>query len=149
MADAQRLQALLNGQNPSTPQSSPSITHTVTLSEKVGLNDVSGKNGAQKSESASQNFPSINFANFDIKNILYPVISLVGVGIVIVVLYFKKKQKNSNTVSPIQTSAIHSIEPASEEEDGDYAMTILKNRLAKGEITIDEYKTLKDELSEP
>lgn len=149
MADAQRLQALLHGQNPSTPQSPPAVTHTVSLSEKVGLNDMSGKNGAQKSESTSQNFPSINFANFDIKNIIYPLISLVGVGIIIVVLYFRKKQKNVNTVSHIQTSTIHSIESGSEEKDADYAMAILKNRLAKGEITIDEYKTLKDELSEP
>jgi uncharacterized membrane protein len=148
MADAQRLQALLHGQNPA-PQSSPSVTHTVTLSEKVGLNDVSGNNAAQKSESASQNFPSITFANFDIKNIIYPIITLVGVGIVIAVLYFKKKQKLFDTISTVKTSTLPSIEPSSRENDDDYAMTILKNRLAKGEITIDEYKTLKDELSEP
>ena len=147
MADAQRLQELLHGQNP-TPQS-PSVTHTVSLSEKVGLNDVSGNNAVQKSEGNSQNFPSINFANFDIKNIIYPIISLVGVGIVIAVLYFKKKQKLVDTVSTINTSTIQSMEPSSEEKDADYAMAILKNRLAKGEITIDEYKTLKDELSEP
>jgi len=28
-------------------------------------------------------------------------------------------------------------------------MTILKNRLAKGEITVDQFKELKEELSEP
>ena len=149
MADAQRLQELLHGQNPSTPQSSPSTTHTISLSEKVGLNDVSGNNAAQKSEGISQNFPSINFANFDIKNIIYPIISLVGVGIVITVLYFKKKQKLVDTVSTVTTSTIQSVEPHDEEKNSDYAMAILKNRLAKGEITIDEYKTLKDELSEP
>ena len=152
MADAQRLQELLHGQNPgvpSTTQSSPSVTHSVTLSEKVSLKDASDNNAAQKSESGSQNLPSINFGNFDIKNILYPAISLVGVGIVIVVLYFRKKQKLVDTVSTVKTSTIPSIEPGSEEKDDDYAMAILKNRLAKGEITIDEYKTLKDELSEP
>jgi uncharacterized membrane protein len=149
MADAQRLQELLHGQNPSTPQSSPSVTHTVSLNEKVGLNDVSGNNAAQKSEGNSQNLPSINFANFDIKNIIYPIISLVGVGIVIAVLYFKKKQKLVDTVSTVTTSTIQSMDSGSEEKDADYAMAILKNRLAKGEITIDEYKTLKDELSEP
>jgi uncharacterized membrane protein len=151
MADAQRLQALLHGQNPDIPgttQSSPSVTHTVTLSDKVGLSDVSGNPPAQKSEINSQSLPSINFANFDIKNIFYPIISLIGVGIVIAVLYFRKQQKNLNYTSIVKTSAIPSTEHVSEEKYDDYAMTILKNRLAKGEITIDEYKTLKDELSE-
>ena len=150
MADAQRLQELIHGQNPSTPSTkpSPSTTHTVSLGEKVGLNDVTGDNTAQKSES-SQNFPPINFGNFDIKNILYPIISLVGVGIVITVLYFRKKQKNVNTNTLQTSSTLAPVESIPEEQDNDYAMIVLKNRLAKGEITIDEYKTLKEELSEP
>lgn len=150
LADAQRLQALLHGQNPGVPStpSSPSVTHSVALSEKVGLKDMSDNNAAQ-SGSSSQNLPSINFGNFDIKNIIYPVISLVGVGIVITILYFRKKQKLVDTVSTVKVSTNTSVETGSEENEADYAMTILKNRLAKGEITIDEYKTLKDELSEP
>ena len=153
MADAQRLQALLHGQTqgvPSSSQSSSSVTHNVTLSENVGIDDVSDNKAAQKSVSTPQNnLPSINFTNFDIKNILYPAISLVGVGIVIAVLYFRKKRKLADTVSKVKTATLPPIELGSEEKGDDYAMAILKNRLAKGEITIDEFKTLKDELSEP
>ena len=160
MADAQRLQELLHGQNPDvsnttppspsvTPTVTPTVTPAVTLDEKVNLNDTTGNKTTQKSENNSQNFSSINFGNFDIKNILYPIISLIGVGIVIVVLYFRKKQKNVNTGTLQTSSTLAPTESISEVQDDDYAMTILKNRLAKGEITIDEYKTLKEELSEP
>ena len=151
MADAQRLQELLHGQTPgvSGTQSPPSSTSHVNLNEKVGLGDVSGSQ-AQKSDSSLQNnFLSIIFTNFDIKNILYPAIALVGVGIVATVLYFRKKQKLVNPISKVQTVTLPPIESASEEMNDDYAMAILKNRLAKGEITIDEFKALKDELSEP
>lgn len=149
MADAQRLQQLLHGQNPSVPSTTQSAKHSVTLSEKVGLNDVPNNNMTKKSDSVSQNLQSLNLSNFDIKNFLYPAISLVGVGIVITVLYFKKRQKLVDTVSAVKTSTTLPSMDIRSEEKGDYAMDILKNRLAKGEITIDEYKSLKDELSEP
>jgi hypothetical protein len=151
MADAQRLQELLHGQTlPSTTQSSPSMTHSVALNETVGIDDVSDNNTVQKSVSTPQNnLSSINFANFDIKNILYPAISLVGVGIVIAVIYFRKKRKLTDTVSKVKAATLPPVEPGIEEKDDDYALSILKNRLAKGEITIDEFKALKDELSEP
>ena len=127
-----------------------SVTHNVTLSEKVGLDDASDNKASQKSESIPQNnLQSINFTNFDIKNILYPAISLVGVGVVVIILYLRKKRKLTDSTSKIKTSTLPPVEPASEEKDDDYAMAILKNRLAKGEITIDVFKTIKDELSEP
>ncbi|MDE1769317.1 MAG: fibronectin type III domain-containing protein [Thaumarchaeota archaeon] len=158
IADAQRLQALLNGQTsgqnaaPSTTQSSPSVTQqNINLSENVDLGDISGNPSSQKSSSAPQNnLQTPNIPNLDIKNIIYPVISLVGAGIVATILYLRKKRKITGVTDKVKTTAtMPPVETVSEEPDDDYAMAILKNRLAKGEITIDEFKTLKDELSEP
>jgi len=94
------------------------------------------------------NLTSSGSTNFDTGNVLYPMISLVGVGIVVTILYFRKKRKSSSNAE-MRKDAPAPIESTSERQDVDYAMAILKNRLAKGEITIDEFKTLKDELSEP
>lgn len=153
---ARKLQALLNAQTPGTsnPSSSPStpsqhVQQTAHLSESVGLGDAVANMTSQKSTSIPQNNvtpPSLT--NFDIKNIVYPAISLVGVGIVVMILYFRKERKLQSDTTMKQESQPQ-MEAASGEKDDDYAMAILKNRLAKGEITIDEFKTLKDELSEP
>jgi uncharacterized membrane protein len=90
--------------------------------------------------------PSIG-ANFDAKTILYPVITLVGVGIVVAILYLRKKQKILSGTIETKTSTMP-VAPAPEPQEDDHAMMILKNRLAKGEITVDEFKALKEELSE-
>jgi uncharacterized membrane protein len=155
-AAAKKLQDLINAQqsNPST-QSNPSSSQPqnsqqiVQLNENIGVNDNSANLGSKKSHAISENNPTLNnFANFDLKTILYPVISLVGIGIVITILYSRKKRKLGTVVKESQDAHLP-VEQTFEKRDDDYALSILKNRLAKGEITVDEFKTLKDELSEP
>lgn len=156
IAAAKRLQDLLNAQqsNPSTTSNPPSnppqnSQQTIQLTENIGVGDNSANLDSKKSDAISENNPILNNpANFDIKTILYPVISLVGIGIVLVILYSRKKRKFRTIVKESQDAPLP-VEQTFEKIDDDYALSILKNRLAKGEITVDEFKTLKDELSEP
>lgn len=53
LADAQRLQQLLNGGNPA--QSSPSSAQTIKLNETMSVNDISSSQGIQKSTIVSGN----------------------------------------------------------------------------------------------
>jgi len=148
---AQRLQELLHGKTSNSPTPPKSgIQQNVNLSENVGVGDTIPTNlESKKSNSMSGNNLELNsFTNFDIKIILYPAISLVGVGIVVTILYFRKKRKLTATIRESQDAHLP-VEQTFEKQDDDYAMMIIKNRLAKGEITIDEFKILKDELSEP
>jgi uncharacterized membrane protein len=156
-AAAKRLQEMLNApqSNPPNAQSIPSSSpppnsqQTVQLNENIGVNDSAANLSSKKSNSIpANNLAQNNFANFDIKTILYPAISLVGIGIVIAILYSRKKRK-LGTVAIESKEAHLPAEQTFEKKDEDYALTILKNRLAKGEITVDEFKILKDELSEP
>ena len=152
-AAARKLQEMLNAQTPSpspNPSSNPSqnTQQTIQLNENIGVGDMAANLESKKSTSMPENnLASNSFANFDIKSILYPAISLVGVGIVVTILYFRKKRKLGPVIRESQDAHLP-VEQTFEKQDDDYAMTILKNRLAKGEITVDEFKTLKDELSE-
>ncbi len=151
-ADARKLQELLNAQNSGSSNTNPSSTSqnapkTIQLNENILMTDASVNQTSQKSTGAQKNnLPSIG-ANFDAKTILYPVITLVGVGIVVAILYLRKKQKISSGTIETKTSTMP-VAPAPEPQEDDHAMMILKNRLAKGEITVDEFKALKEELSE-
>ncbi|MGB6784812.1 MAG: SHOCT domain-containing protein [Nitrosotalea sp.] len=83
---------------------------------------------------------------YDFKNILYPAMIICGAGIVGFILYRKKMgAKSGMTTSHESSSTLLDVDETQE----DYALVILKNRLAKGEITIEEFKVLKDALSEP
>jgi uncharacterized membrane protein len=157
-AAARQLQELLNGQN-SNPSSNPSSNQspnlpqntqqTIQLDESIGVNDLAANLGAQKSMGVQKNnLASSGSTNFATSTILYPMISLVGVGIVVTILYLRKKRKTPSRAIETRKDAPMPIESTPEKHDWDYAMTILKNRLAKGEITLDEFRTLKDELSE-
>ncbi|MGI0018135.1 MAG: fibronectin type III domain-containing protein [Nitrosotalea sp.] len=151
LADAQRLQQLLNGQNPPSTTTTPPTTsttsgtqQTIKLNEDMVLDDVAGNLDTQKSDNPSGTNP----ISGGIANIIYPVISLVGVAIVVTILYLKKKRKLFGTLAAPKKETVIPVEATPEPKDDDYAMMILKNRLAKGEITIDEFKALRDELSE-
>lgn len=127
-----------NGRNPASQTSNP---HELILHENVSINDTLTSSKVNSVlHSLEQPQPS-----YDFKNILYPVMAICGAGMVGFILYRKKiSASKSGTVSP-ESSLITSEDEAS----GNYALGILKNRLAKGEITIDEFKVLKDALSEP
>jgi len=157
-AAARKLQEMLNAQTsgPSSTSSSPSSNpsqntqQNIQLSENIKVADMATNLDVQKTMSMQKsNLTSNGSVNFDTRNVLYPVISLVGIGIVVTMLYFRKKRKILSTVVETRKNAQVPIPSTSEQQDDDYAMAILKNRLAKGEITLDEFKTLKDELSEP
>ena len=153
---ARKLQEMLNAKSgPSSTTPSPSSNppqtspKTIQLNENVGAVDMSPKLESKKSGGISDNNLNLNnFANFDIKTILYPVISLVGIGLVVTILYFRKKRKPGTAVKQLQDAHLP-VEQIFERKEDDYALAILKNRLAKGEITVDEFKKLKDELLEP
>ena len=80
-------------------------------------------------------------------NILYIAIGLGGAGAIAGVVYgIKNKNRHDRDVKPV----VKIREPSkSVPSEDDYALMIIKNRLAKGEITIDEYNALKDALREP
>ncbi|HJW19220.1 MAG TPA: fibronectin type III domain-containing protein [Candidatus Nitrosotalea sp.] len=158
LADAQRLQQLLNGGNPTQPSSSggnpttnPSgNSQTVQLNETMSVNDVSSSQGVQQSTNPSgNNSTQNNSTNFNANLAIYSIISLVGVGIVVYILYLRKKRNPSGDAVKVKKETIVSPETPSNQNEDDHAMMILKNRLAKGEITVAEFKELRDELSEP
>ncbi|VVC06163.1 Fibronectin type III domain protein [uncultured archaeon] len=90
----------------------------------------------------------------DFNNMLYPLIALAGAGVIVAVLYVKKSKLWFNSdFKPMNKLNVHnsmkSIEKDDEFVEEDYSLMILKNRLAKGEITIEEFNRLKDALKEP
>ena len=81
-------------------------------------------------------------------NLLYVAIGLGGAGAIAGVVYgIKNKNRHDRDDKPIVKIKEPSVKSAPSEDD--YALMILKNRLAKGEITIDEYNALRDALREP
>lgn len=148
LADAQRLQELLHGGNPGSTNPSGSV-QAIHLNETMAVNDASSSLGVQKPANVSGNNPVQSSMNFDTRIVAYPVISLVGVGIVVYILYLRRKRKPLGDSVVEKKDTVVSTDVPSDQKDGDYAMMIIKNRLAKGEITVDEFKALKDELSEP
>lgn len=143
--DAKRLQDLLNGKNSGSPNTANS--KVIQLSENMAVDDVASNPGVQKSNALGNNLPGLGGLN--VSTVIYPIISLVGAGIVVSILYLRKK-RNQSASSTEMMPEIPVPEVSSEQkDDDDHAMTILKNRLAKGEITVDQFKELKEELSEP
>ena len=122
--------------------------HQVSLTEKVGVGDLINPPLSQ-----TQMFETkLSFPDFN--NVLYPLIALAGAGVIAAVLIGKKNKLwfNTNSKSTLKQDFSDSSGPTQQENDSieeDYSLMILKNRLAKGEITIEEYNRLKDALKEP
>jgi len=114
------------------------------LSESVGVGDYGSPivNAGQASNL---------FGQYDFKNVLYPLIALGGVGIVVAILFSRKRfampqLKTLSTKKPIEAPLTI---PSSDEPEEDYAIMILRNRLVKGEISIEDFKSIKVVLVEP
>ena len=85
-------------------------------------------------------------------NLLYIVIGLGGVGAAGAVIYGVKNKSRHKTDSSSHygfEEKTESLQNTPIQSDDDYALMILKNRLAKGEITVDEFNELKKALKEP
>lgn len=145
IADAKRLQDLINSRNSGSPNTVNS--KVIQLSEKMAVDDVASNPGVQKSNALGNNLPGLG--GFNASSVMYPIISLVGVGIVVSILYFRKKRNQSDSSTEMMPETPMPEVSSEQKDDGDHAMMILKNRLAKGEITVDQFKELKEELSEP
>jgi hypothetical protein len=118
----------------------------ISLNENVNLGDSIGNVSTSNAGATSEN----KLLSVDFNNILYPLIALAGVGVIVAVLYVKKNKLWFN--SDFKSTNIHDDSMKPVEKDDvieDYSLMILKNRLAKGDITIEEFNRLKDALKEP
>ncbi|MDE1830232.1 MAG: SHOCT domain-containing protein [Thaumarchaeota archaeon] len=79
----------------------------------------------------------------ELANVLYPLMAACGAGLVGFIIYQRKKRTRGISEQSNEKSVLKI------ESDQDYALKILKNRLAKGEITLEEFKMTRDALSEP
>jgi len=120
----------------------------ISLNENVHLGDSIDNAFTSNMGTISENKP----LSVDFNNILYPLIALVGAGVIVAVLYAKKNKLWFNSdFKPMNSKNVDdSIESVEKDDfiEEDYSLMILKNRLAKGEITIEEFNRLKDALKE-
>lgn len=79
-----------------------------------------------------------------VESILYPVMVACGIGLVGFIVYQRMKRSKMN-----DDQSKHTGEEKDMGSQEDYALIILKNRLAKGDITLEEFKMVKDVLNEP
>jgi hypothetical protein len=131
-------------------QLTQSKSNEVSLIESVGLGDLINNPSTSNMAITSENKTPF----VDLNNMLYPLIALSGAGVIVAVLYVKKNKLwfNSDLKSMKKQNVSDSVKSVEKETDfieEDYSIMILKNRLAKGEITIEEYNRLKDALKEP
>ncbi len=128
--------------NPPPQTESGSTVDQTTTGESTATSDDTTMTG-DKSSTAGISVP-IDLGS----NMLYVVIGLGGAGAIAGVVYgIKNKNRHDRDDKPIVKIRESSVKSAPSEDD--YALMILKNRLAKGEITIDEYNALRDALREP
>ena len=120
----------------------------VSLNENMNLGDSIGNTSSNMGTISENKSSSIDF-----NNLLYPMIALAGGGVIAAVLYTKKNKLWFNSgFKPINKKNADDSMKSVEKDDfveEDYSLMILKNRLAKGEITIEEFNRLKDALKEP
>lgn len=94
--------------------------------------------------------PTETKIGFD-SSLLYVIIGIGGAGAAGAVVYnMKNKPKHKDYSSyfmPVEKT--ETVQKPDAQPDDEYALMILKNRLAKGEITIDEFNELKKALKEP
>jgi hypothetical protein len=121
-------------------------SNKISLVETVGIGDLVGNASSSQTSETKPWSP-------DFGTLLYPLIALAGVGVIVAVLIGKKNGLwfSPNFKSAPREDFNESLGPIQQETDSaeeDYSLMILKNRLAKGEITIEEYHRLKEALKE-
>lgn len=109
------------------------------LYENLSINDTMSM--SKTTLSASQSLVR-STTGYDTESVLYPLMAVCGAGMVGFILYQRRKRPKGGGKSNITVRD----DTRNKEDD---ALTILKDRLAKGEITIEEFKTTKDVLNEP
>jgi len=129
-------------------QTSQAKSNKISLNENIGTTDLIGNTFSSQLLNFGNVLPSFNF-----NNLLYPLIILAGIGVIIAVIIGKKNQlwfkpnfKSTDIHYPSDSMESEKQDDVSVEED--YSLLILKNRLAKGEITIEEFNRLKAALRE-
>ena len=127
---------------PQTGADETAVNQTTTGDSTTATDDTKGSGNEPATSGVSS---AIDLGS----KLLYVVIGLVGAGAVAGVVYgIKNKNRHNRDDKPVVKIREPSERSSIPSED-DYALMILKNRLAKGEITIDEYNALKEALREP
>ena len=121
-------------------QTSEPNKHELALRENMNIVDVG--NTSKPITSVTNVKQSSN--GYDLKSLLYP--TMVACGCVIVGLIIYRKMKRSKIELEQPKKSVQVIEEIDGHED--YALAVLKNRLARGEISIEEFKATKDVLDE-
>lgn len=128
--------------NPPSQTESKSTVDQTTTGESTTTTDDTTMTGDKSGTTGISNPIDLG------SNMLYVVIGLGGAGAVAGVAYgIKNKNRHDRVDKPVVKIREPSVKSTPTEDD--YALMILKNRLAKGEITIDEFNALKEALKEP
>ena len=123
------------GGNPAP--SAPPMHFQSVISENLTAQDLTNMSGSKTASHLGGNPASLGFSD-----VIYPAMAACGAAIVGFIAYMRSKSKKN-----ARPHAVPRQETPVEGED--LAMTILKSRLARGEITLDEFKATKDALAEP
>ena len=118
----------------------------------VNKTTTGGSTTATDDTKVSSDKPTTNGVSTTIdlsSSLLYVVIGLGGAGAVIAGVIYGIKNKNKHIRADKPVVKIKEPSERTAPSEDDYALMILKNRLAKGEITIDEFNALKEVLKEP
>lgn len=132
---------LTRGQKNNSVSSYPA-GHNITLNEGIVIEDqtlnITKNNTGPKLLGMTPN-------GLDFKTVLYLCMVAAGVVILAVIFHYRGRKLRQ---SGIKSDSTKNSSPENGEKD-DYAMMILKNRLAKGEIDLEEFRAIKDALGEP
>jgi uncharacterized membrane protein len=138
-----RIENAKRSQQLSNPKS-----NVVSLNENMGVGDLVGN-----VSSSNTGITEHKASSFDFNNLMYPFIALAGAGLIMAVIYTKKNKlwfiPKITSTSKTDLSTSEFVEKDNDLIEEDYSLMILKNRLAKGEITIEEFNRLKVALKEP
>lgn len=134
-------------------QTAPTENHIVNQTSSVNVvnNTVTKPVTHTEEKSAGTDMNTGQF-DLDSSSFIYAIAGIVGAAAVAAIIYgVKNKKKNKKQAEPKdeQAQKTEAQEKTILPPEDQYPLMILKNRLAKGEITIEEFNELKDALKEP